>query len=135
CGRNSARTLERRQFFRRLLLGELDAPLDIAHSVEVLIHLCAITRSEPGQQPIDLLIYEIQNAAVLANARQAFSGVRAVAVAEEPLEDSAWTVLHRQRSGGSAPTERVGIGTTVRRNTLTDDFSRLDAQLQRRQFG
>ena len=95
CRRNSAGALERGQFFRGLLLGQLDTPLDIPNSIEVLIHLCAISRAKAGQQAIDLLIHKIQNAAVLADARKPFSGVRAVAVAKEPLEDTARAVLHR----------------------------------------
>ena len=58
-----------------LLLGDLDAPLDLAHALEIVVHRRAILRAEPALQAGDLLGDRVEHAAILLGAREAIAGV------------------------------------------------------------
>ena len=58
-----------------------------------------------------------------ATPRQPGRRVGAVAVAEQPLEDDARVVLHRQRRRRAAPGDRVGVGAAVAGSQAPDEVA------------
>ena len=62
-GRHADRLLDHRQLARVLLLGHLDAALDVAHRLEILVDLRLVLRPEGAAQPPDLVADEIEDAA------------------------------------------------------------------------
>ncbi len=81
---------------RRLLLGFLNPPLDLADVVEIVADPRAVARAEPVlADALRLLRDRVENAAVFLLARQPLG--RAAAIAEQALEDDARIDFHRQR--------------------------------------
>ena len=74
-----------------------------------------------------LLRHRIENAAILADARQALFTRRAVA--EHQLEDDARVVLHRQRRGRRAPGDRVVVGAAEPVGTVADHVGGFQGEL------
>ena len=81
--------IELRQLAIALRFGKLDAPLDVANRIEILVDLAAVGRAEPPAQALHVIGDGIEHAAI----RQ--TRLRATAIAEQPLEDRARAVLHR----------------------------------------
>ena len=109
-GRDALRLIERRQLDVALLLGPGDAPFDVAHRLGVLLHLGAVLRPELAPQPGQLGVHRVEDALVLPHPRFAGAAIGGAAIAEQPLEDGARVVLHRQRLRGAAPRQRVRVG-------------------------
>ena len=63
-GRHADRLLDHRQLARVLRFGHLDAALDVAHRLEVLVDLRLVLRAEGAPQPPDLVADEIEDAAI-----------------------------------------------------------------------
>jgi len=85
-----------------LSLRQLNAPLDIADRLQILVDLVAIRSTDLDAQLLDLSADRVEDATVfLSEGRTHFRiGAR---VAEETLEDRAWAVLHRKRRVLVAP--------------------------------
>ena len=132
--RDALRLLERRQLDVALLLGAGDAPLDVSHGIGILLYLDAILRAEFGPQPGQLVVHRVQDALVLAHARLARAALGGAAVAEQALEHGARVVLHRQRLGGAAPCNRVGVGAAEDAGARAGVGRPVHRQLQRRQL-
>src|SRR6185295_6187342 len=109
-GRDTGRTLNRRQLPGGLFLGRLDTPLDIANRVKILADLGAVIGTETAYESRRSLADKVENAAVRLDSRQLLRLVSAVAVSKQPFKHCARLVLHRQRSRGTGPTNRIGIG-------------------------
>ena len=77
--RHSNRFLHARQFFRGLLLRHLDLPLNTTHSIGILIEFGTITLSDRPHQPLQVLRYQIQDAAIFFHPGRPLGGVRAIA--------------------------------------------------------
>src|SRR5260370_26289341 len=101
-GREAEGGSERRQLGIPLRFRQLDAPLDIANRLEVLVDLAAVRRAEPSAQALHIIGDSIEHAAI----SQTCLRTAAAAVAEKPLEDGARAVLHRERRGLVAPRGR-----------------------------
>ena len=82
-------------------LGPLDAALDLAHRVHVLVDPRAVAGAEGAHEPRHVLPDRVQDAPVAPHLGPPL--VHRAAVPEQPLEDRAGVVLHRQR-GWSATT-------------------------------
>ena len=107
----------------------LDAPLDLADVVEIAVDADAVGGGQPSLQRDRLLANRIENAAVLALAREALLG--RAAVAKELFEHRLRAVFHRQRHRRRAPGNRVEVGAAVAGAAAQAGF--FDAQLERRQ--
>ena len=71
-GRHARGPIEvRHRRVRRLLLGLLNASLDLAHRVEILTHPRAILRPERPLQPRDVVRHRVEQAGSAAQARAA----------------------------------------------------------------
>jgi hypothetical protein len=111
-------------------LGVLDALLHVAHGVEVLRHLEAVGGSEAAQERRRLGGHRIEDAPVLAQAREPLLGIGGVAVAEEALEHDARLRLHRHGRRLVAPRDRVEVRAAVALLADADQLV-LHAQLER----
>ena len=69
-----------------LLLGLLDAPLDVADRFQVLAELVAVARAELGLQPVDAARDVVENAALFLQRGQARRRIGALAIAEQAFE-------------------------------------------------
>src|SRR5439155_795120 len=81
----------------------LDPAFDVADGVEVLDQLRAIAGPERTAERRGFLNHRIEDALVLADAREPRLGIGARGVAEHPLEHGAAIVLRRQRRVRAAP--------------------------------
>src|SRR4029077_11782267 len=96
--RRALRLLDRRQLEVPLLLGFLNAALDIADGFGVLVDLGLVARPERILEAGELRGDRVEDALVLAQPRLARRPIRAAAVAEQPLEHRARIPLHRERA-------------------------------------
>src|SRR5207237_8019196 len=94
------------------LRRQLQAPLDIANGLKILVNLAAIRSAELSAQPPDVRVDGIEDAAVLLSEGQTHFLVGA-GFAEQTLEDRTWAVLHRERRGVVAPRDRIVIGAAI----------------------
>ena len=107
--------LDHRKLTRALFLGLLDAPLDVAHGIEILVELRPIAGPESPLELGRTLGDRIEQAGILPPARAPHRGVGRATVAEQPFEDHPWVVLHRERRRLVGPRNRVGEGATENR--------------------
>ena len=114
-----------------LRLGPPDAPLDFAHRVQVLRHARAVGGAERPLQPRHVLAHRVQDAAVVLQPDGALR--LGASLPEQPLEDDARVVLHRERRRRGAPREGVGVDAAIAVVAVADDEAVLERQLQRRQ--
>src|SRR3989441_3456277 len=138
--RDAGRQIDLRHVCGRLG-GELDAALDLANLVGVLIDRPAVAGAELLHQAGQLAADGIENAAVLPHARDAH--LRSRAAAEESLEDRLWIELHRQRTGPlnfagrrrqADPRDRVRVRAAIALTAVARARVRIfDRELQRRQ--
>ena len=96
---------------RRLLLGALNALLDLAHVLEILIEPDLVARAQPTLEAGHIALHRVEDAAVLFHAPHALFG-RSRAP-EHPFEDDARVRLHRHRRGRRLPRDRVHVGAAV----------------------
>ena len=113
------------------LLGERDAPLDLADVVEVVVEAREVARAQAPLQPTRVREHGVQDAAILALARRALLG--RAAVAEQALEHDLRVALHRQRRGRRGPRDRVRVGAAVADAADAERADVLDAHLERGQ--
>ena len=112
------------------LLDLLDAPLDLAHVVEVIGQARAIGGAELAAQIADRLGDPVEDAlVVLAPGAARF---RRGADAEQLIEHRARVADHRQRIGRRRPADRVGVDARVVVGAAAGLIDVLDAQLHRR---
>ena len=128
---HARRLVHRRQLARRLPLGRLDAPLDVAHRVEVLVQLHLVAGAQLFAQPRRLGRHHVEQAAVVPPGGQPGRGVGGAAGAEQPLEDGARVAGHRQRGRGAAPAQGVGVGAAIAGVARPGPVGRLQRQLER----
>ena len=107
-GRHAHRPRHQRDLPISLRLDDFDAPLDVTDRVEIRADFRAVTWTETALQPRHVLTNGIENAALLAHTRLPRLRIRRLVVAEQPLEDRARIVFHRQRCRGVPPRDRVG---------------------------
>ena len=81
-----------------------------------------------------LVRHRVENAAIGLRTRQARGRIGALTVAEEPLEDRARIVLHRQRRRRRAPGDRRDVGATEPGVAGAGELGRLQAELERREL-
>ena len=125
------RPLQRRQRrLRRLLLGLLDAPLDLAHGVEILAHPAAVGGAEPAFEPRHVVDDPVENAGVAAQLGAARVG--RAAVAEQPLEQHARVGFGRQRRGRRRPRQVVLVDAGEAVVAVADLRDQVGAELERR---
>src|SRR5262245_18737284 len=86
---NALRLIDGGQLQVPLLLGLLNAALDVADGVRVLVDLGLIFRPERSLEARQLLDDRIENAAVPAEKRFSRRAIRAAPVAEQLLEHGA----------------------------------------------
>src|SRR5262249_11652108 len=96
-----------------LLLGLLNAPLDVADGVGVFVEFCAVAGTEIAVEPRQAAVHVIEDAPLSLEHRQPRCGVGAIDVAEESLENRARIVLDWQRRGLAAPRDGVGVGAAI----------------------
>ncbi len=118
--------------FARVVAGldALDAPLDLAHVLEILLHPLAIARVERAVQVGDLGGDVVEHARRGAAARRPF--LARTAGAEELIEGHARVADHRQRLGRRRPADHVGVDAGVAVGAAAGLVDVLDAQLHRR---
>src|SRR5690606_11380139 len=109
----------------------LDATLDLADGVEVLVELAEIPWAKALCQRGRLALHGIENAPRDSRARESL-GARA-AVAEQPLEHDARVDLGEIRRRLVAPRDRVHVEAVAR--VALSLLRRVDAELDRRQRG
>ena len=132
--RDAARALQQRQLPVALRLGDLDAPFDVAHRVEVRPHLAPVARAELALQPRDVLAHRVEDAPLRRPARLPRRRIGAVVVAEQALEDGARVVLHRQRRRPAGPRDGVGErATEAAAVARPGEVGALEPELERRQ--
>ena len=108
---------------------------DVAHRVEVLGELEAVAGPEGAAEGVGLAGDEVEDAAVLPQAGEPRLDVGAVGGPEQPFEDGARVVLHRERGGRGAPRDGVDVGATVALVAGSEDLDRVDGELERRELG
>ena len=128
--RHAGRPIELRQRRGVALLRTLNAPLDLAHRVEILTDLDAIARAQLAPQPRHVGGHPVEDAAALLELRA--SPLGAAAVAEQPLEDDARIGLGRQRRRRRRPRQVVLIGAGVAVVAVADLRDEVGADLERR---
>jgi len=135
--RDAGGRFQQRQFAVGLRFGDLDAPLDLAHGVEVVVQLALVLAGQPALQLRHLVHHRVEDAALLLRPGPPHAGVGAAGVAEQPLEHHAWVGLARHRRRLVVPRD-VEIRATVAGVAGADAVERVGAlqrQLQRRQAG
>ena len=129
--RDPGGTLERRQLAVGGLVRRPQAPLDLSHRLQVLVHAGAVGRPHRPLQGGDVRGHVIEDAAVPAHLGAALGG--GAAVAEEALEDHGRVPLGRKRGRGRSPGDRVEVGAVVAVVAVADHVAAVDGQLQRGQ--
>ena len=119
--------------FVGLRLDPLNPAFDLADRVEILADAAPVAGPEPPLEPRHVLADRVENAAVFLQACEALRG--GAALAEQPFEDHARVVLHRQRGRRCAPRDGVGVDAAVAVVAVADDVAVLERDLQGRQRG
>ena len=128
---NPDRRVDRRHLRAVVGFGPLNAPLDFADVVEILVEPRAIARAESALQGVGLVGDEIENASIAARAGDALG--RGARFTEQPLEHRTRVDFHRQRRGRRAPRDRVGVGAAETGRAGADVAGEiLGGQLERR---
>src|SRR5262249_42760644 len=96
--------------------------------------LGAVAGRESSCQACYRLGQVIQQASILLDTGQTRSSIRGLAVSEQPLEQSSRFILHRHRSGGRPPAERVQISAAEARFTYPCIERGVQSQFQRSQL-
>src|SRR5580698_4286449 len=91
-----------------VVLGTLDAALDLADIVEIIAEARAVALTEAALEVAGLFGNRIENAALLADGCQSFTG--SAGFAEDAFEGGARIGLHGKRRGGRAPRDGVHVG-------------------------
>ena len=116
-----------------LALGALDALLDVAHRVEVLVHHHPIPHAQTALQTGHVRHREVEHAPVPLQPGRLLLG--RPPFAEEPLEHRAGVALHRHRGRGVLPRVGVLIDAAVPVLAASDDVLVVERELQRAQRG
>src|SRR5206468_7507571 len=111
-------------------LDALDAALELADVVEVLVQAGAIARPELALQLRNLPGDPVEDAAIGAAIRGAL--LRRCADAEELIEDGPRIADHRQRLRRRRPADRVGVDAGVAVSAAASLIHILDRELHRR---
>ena len=111
----------------------LNAPLDFADVLEVLVHTTPVAGAELTIQLRHASGDPIEHTARAARAIGALG--RRATRAEQLLERDARITDHRQRFGRRAPADRVGVHARVAIRTAAGAIERLNAQLHGRNRG
>ena len=118
---------------RGLALHLLDARLDLADILQVVVEAAPVGRAQAALQPLGLARHGVQHAAPVLQARGPLGGVTDCP-AEHPIEDGPGTHFHRQRRRRRLPRNRVQIGA-AEADFARPDFGRevLRHELERRE--
>ena len=131
AGRDAGRLRHLGQSAVALRLGDLDAPLDVAHRVEIAGQLGAVAAAELAHQVGELLVHRVEDAAVHPQRAQPRLAAGAAHGAEQVLEHRARVGLHRHRRVGVAPGERGAVGAAVAVLALAHQLVGFQRQLER----
>ncbi len=118
---------------RVLLFGPLDAALDVADRLEILLELALVAGADPHAQTRQAAGDVVEHALLVFEPGHAGGRVGAVALAEQPLEDGARIDFRRQRAGRSTPRHRH-VGAGVAGVAVAGERLRLEAELERGQL-
>jgi len=105
----------------------LDAALELAHVLEVLVDTTAIGGAQGALERVHLAHHPVEDATVVLATRRAIGVV--TAGAEEQVESGARIADHRQRLVRRRPADRVGVRAAVVVRAATRLIEILDAQL------
>ena len=133
--RDAGRRLQQRELAVGLRFGDLDAALDLAHCVEVVVQLALVLAVQAALQPGDLVHHRVEDAALLLRASPPHARVGAAGVAEQPLEHHPRVRLARHRRRLVVPGD-VQVRATVAGVAGADAVERVgpfERELQRRQ--
>jgi len=129
---NAAWHLEVRRDLARVLLGELDAPLDLPHRRQILVYLEPIGRAERRDERVGAIGHEIENAAALTTTARARLWIEpGVEAAEQPFERQARVRFWRHGRGGTAPRNAVRVRAAISRVAVADRARLVASQLDR----
>src|SRR5262249_1083843 len=101
--RYSGWMIDVRQLLVTLLFRVLNSPLDVSDCFEIFDEFDAVALPQRALEVGGFFGDRIENASVLPNPDEARFGIRAAAIAKQPLEHCARVVLRRQRGVGAAP--------------------------------
>ena len=133
--RDAGRLVHLGQLAVALLLRPLDAPLDVAHRLQVLVDADTIVGTEAALQRVDLLGHRVEDAPVLPDPGHARRRVGRSGVPEEPLEDRARVVLAGERRRLAAPGDGVRVGATEPDVARPRHVAAVERDLERRELG
>ena len=102
----------------RLLLGALNAPLDLANVIEVLVEARTVARDRC--RPARSGDRRPRNPAGCGRSSSAPDAFPSPAAAKQPLEHHARIDLHRQWRGVRLPAERVHVRAAEPRRAIAD---------------
>ena len=114
-----------------LLLGALDAALDLADVLRIFVDAIAIVGAEAGFQSAELLDDGVEDALFGVAPSETLLG--AGAIAEEALKHDARIHFHGQRRRGRAPRDGVHVTAAITDVAIADEACILDAEFERRQ--
>ena len=124
---------DHRQLARALLLGALNPPLDVANRVQVFDDPVAVAGAEAALQVGDGGGDRVEDAAVELEPLPAHRRIGRAAVAEQPFEDDARIVLHREQQRRRPPrdgvAERAALPVAV-----AGAVARIERELERREL-
>src|ERR1051326_2468427 len=130
-GRNTYGPFQDGQLLRGFSLSNLNSSLNIAYRVEILADLGSVAWTKPSEKATYIVGYEIQNAALLPDARKALLRISAIAVSKEVFEDCTRMVLHRHGRVGGAPTKGIAVCAAITGFTGTDHLGGIQGKFQR----
>src|SRR5439155_16756862 len=130
-GWNSYGLVDDRKLFGVLGFRHLDAPLNVAHGVEILLDFALVLRTDDLAESCHFTADEIENTLIPANSGHSRSSIRAAGGSEQPLENRAGIILNRQRRCRCAPCDCVGVGATRTTVAISQHGVGLDAELDR----
>ncbi len=135
AGWNTGGTIHRRQLARRLLLGALNPPLDVAHPLEILAELGAVARADGSHETSGRLGDRVEDAAVLLQSGAAHGG----SVLSLSPNSRSNTARGRYSTGSGVVGVRhesvLDVGAAPALFALPDDVVAVQAELERRELG
>src|SRR6266511_145062 len=111
-------------------LDFLDPPLDLPYVVEILVEARAIGRPKRLPDAVHLRRDPVEHAAIGGPLRRTLLGGRAKP--EQLIEGRARIADHRQRFGGTRPTDGIGVDARVTVGAAAGLIYVLDTKLHRR---
>src|SRR5580700_7113310 len=96
-----------------MLLGFVNAPLDIPDRFEILVEFALISGAQAGFHTREIGAHIVEDGTILPHALMAHRRIGCAPVAKQPLENRARADLHRVWCRRTPPGDRVGISATI----------------------